>query len=85
MLRAPSPFEVLGRVDGNASKVNSLGDYSFSTTFNVVDLSPYLEDDHLANLSVNSLQKAEDDGGLSMEHDLGPRINQGNPSSSTKV
>jgi len=37
-----------------------------SATFNVADLSPYFEDDHLANLRINSPQQGEDDGGPSM-------------------
>ena len=43
----------------------------------MADLSPYLEDDHLANLRANSPQQGEDDGGPSMEesqvHPSGPR------------
>ena len=50
MPRADGPFEVLERVNDNAYKVNLSGDYGVSATFNVADLSPYLEDDHLSNL-----------------------------------
>jgi len=47
MPRADGPFEILERVNDNAYKVNFLDDYGVSATFNVADLSPYLEDDHL--------------------------------------
>jgi len=54
MPRADGPFEILERVNDNAYKLNVPGEYGVSATFNVVDLSPYLEDDHLANLRENS-------------------------------
>jgi len=66
MPRADGPFEILERVNDNAYKVNLPGDYGVSATFNVADLSPYLEDDHLPNLRANSSQQGEDDGGPSM-------------------
>jgi len=66
MSRTDRPFEIPERVNDNAYKVNFFRDYGVSTTFNVADLSPYLEDDHLANLEANSPQQGEDDGGSSM-------------------
>ena len=48
-------------------------------------LSPYLEDDHLANLSANSLQHGEDNGGSSMQTSSGLQNNEGSSTSSTKV
>jgi len=47
MPRVDGPFEVLKRVNDNAYKVNLPGEYGVSATFNVADLSPCLEDDHL--------------------------------------
>jgi len=47
MPRADSPFEVLERINDNAYKVDLPGEYGLSTTFNVTDLSPYVEDDYL--------------------------------------
>ena len=55
MPRADGPFEVLERVNDNAYNMDLPGDYGLSSTFNVADLSPYLEDDHLVNLRANSL------------------------------
>ena len=54
MPRADGPFEILERVNDNAYKVNLFEDYGVSATFNVADLSLYLEDDHLAYLRANS-------------------------------
>jgi len=54
MPRVNGPFEILERVNNNAYKVNLLGDCGVSATFIVADLSSYLNDDHLANLRVNS-------------------------------
>jgi len=51
----------------------------------VVELSPYLEDDHLANLRSNSPQQGEDDGGPSMVPHPGPQGSPRSPSSSPKV
>jgi len=62
MPRADGPFEVLERINNNAYKINLPWEYGVSATFNVVDLSPYLEDDTLENLRVNSSQQGEDDG-----------------------
>ena len=67
MPRADGPFEVLERINDNAYKVKLPGDYGVSATFNVADLHPYEEDDHLANFRANSLQQGEDDGEPSME------------------
>ena len=49
MPRVDVPFKVLEKVNDNTSKLNFLGDYRVSATFNVVGLSPYLENDHSAN------------------------------------
>ena len=62
MPRADRPFEVLERINNNAYKLNLQGDYRMSAAFNVVDLSPYLEDDTLENLRANSSQQWENNG-----------------------
>jgi len=56
MAKTNGPFEVLECLNENAYKVDLLGDYGVSTTFNVVDFSPYLDDDYLIDLRVNSSQ-----------------------------
>ncbi|XP_074299792.1 uncharacterized protein LOC141630959 [Silene latifolia] len=50
MPRAEGPYKVVGRVNNNAYKVEIPGDYGVHATFNVGDLSPYLDDDGLAGL-----------------------------------
>lgn len=46
----------------NAYEVNLLGDYGgVSTTFNVGELSPFLEDETHSNLRTNPEQPEEDD------------------------
>ena len=67
MPRADGPFEVLERINDSAYKVDLPGDYGVLATFNVTDLQPYEEDDHLSNLRANSIQQGEDDGEPSME------------------
>jgi len=61
--RADGPFEVLERINDNAYKVDLLGCYGVSTTFNVADLNPYLDDNYLEDLRANSPSKGENDGG----------------------
>ena len=39
--RGDGPFQVIQRINDNAYKIDLLGKYSVSATFNVVDLSPY--------------------------------------------
>ena len=53
--RADGPFEVLEKINDNAYKIDLPGEYGVSCTFNVADLKPYFDDDHLENLRVNSL------------------------------
>jgi len=61
MPRADGPFEVLEKINNNAYKIDLPGEYGVSYIFNVADLKPYFEDDHLENLRANSLQQGEDD------------------------
>ncbi|XP_073107194.1 uncharacterized protein [Elaeis guineensis] len=44
MPRADGPFRVIEKVNDNAYKIELPDDYNVSATFNVRDLSPYLED-----------------------------------------
>jgi hypothetical protein len=46
--RGDGPFIILQRIGDNTYKVELLGDYGVSTTFNVKDLSPY-HDEHKPN------------------------------------
>lgn len=58
--RADGPFEIVGKVNDNAYKVELPSEYGgVSATFNVGDLSPYLEDE--LDLRANPSQPGEDD------------------------
>jgi len=43
MPRADGPFEVVKKINDNSYKVDLLGDYKVSCTFNVADLKPYFD------------------------------------------
>jgi len=44
MARSDGPFEVIEKVGTNAYKLQHPGDIAVSATFNIGDLSPYVED-----------------------------------------
>ena len=54
------------RIKDNSFKLEFPGDTNISTTFNVGDLSPYLEDGLLEDLRANPSQPEEVDVGASM-------------------
>ncbi|GAV87456.1 hypothetical protein CFOL_v3_30882 [Cephalotus follicularis] len=65
--RADGPFEVVERVGDNAYKIKLLGDYGVSTTFNIGDLSPSVEDECISDLRSNpNLPEENDLGGSAM-------------------
>jgi len=66
MPRADDPFKITECLNDNAYRVNLLGDYGVSTTFNVADLSPYLDDNYLEDLKAISSSQGENDGGPSL-------------------
>jgi hypothetical protein len=55
MPRVDRPFQVIEMVNDNAYKVDLPGEYNISGTFNVKDLSPYLEDVDDSDLKTNHL------------------------------
>ena len=55
MPRADGPEHL----NDNAYNVDLPGDYGVSSMFNITYLSPYLDDDYLANLRANSSQPGE--------------------------
>ena len=70
------PLEVLKRVNNNTYKIDLSGDYNISATFNVSDLSPYVDDVYQADLRANLLQQGEDDGGPSQKFSINQVHNQ---------
>jgi hypothetical protein len=61
MPRADGPFQIIEKVNDNAYKVDLPGDYNISATFNVKDLTPYLNDDDDSDLRTNHFQPGTDD------------------------
>ena len=58
LLRGDVPFQVLERINNNAYKLDFLGEYNVSATFNVTDLSPFdIGDD----LRTNPFQEGNDE------------------------
>ena len=53
---SPRAIEIMERINDKAYRVDLLGEYGLSATFNVVNQSPNLEDIPLKNLRSNSLQ-----------------------------
>jgi hypothetical protein len=63
--RADGPFRVLQRIGENAYKIELLGDFGVSATFNVSDLSPYEENEEIVDLRASPHQSGEPDMGMS--------------------
>ena len=62
MPRSDGPFKVLERVNDNAYKLELPGDMGVSSTFNVGDLTPYLDDEEEGDdLRANHIQEEEDE------------------------
>ena len=59
--RGDGPFQVLSRINDNAYKIELLGEYGVSTTFNVADLSPFDVGDDGLNSRSNSFQEGGND------------------------
>lgn len=56
--RRDDPFQVLERINNNAYKLDLLGKYNISATFNVFDLSLF---DVIDNSRLNSFEEREND------------------------
>ncbi|XP_027156820.1 uncharacterized protein LOC113757962 [Coffea eugenioides] len=68
--RGDGPFQVIEHINDNAYRLELLGEYNVSVTFNVADLSPFLAgDEH--DLRANSSQEEgndADDADLQADH-----------------
>ena len=62
MARGDGPFRVLSKVGANAYKLQLPSNIVVSATYNVGDLSPYVEDEiDYGDLMANSFKGGEDD------------------------
>ena len=83
MARSDGPFEILEKVGSNAYKLQLPGDMAVSATFNVGDLSPYVEDsiEDPSNLRSNPLEEGEVDARAGeqgpQDHSRNPQDKQG--------
>ena len=60
--RGDRPYKVLVKVGANANKLELVGNMAISVTFNVCDLSPYVEDEiEFRDLRANPLKGGEGD------------------------
>ncbi|XP_054797131.1 uncharacterized protein LOC129302343 [Prosopis cineraria] len=59
--RADGPFKIVQRINNNAYKVKLPDSYGVSATFNVADLSPYIDEDDKFDSRVSSSQPEEDE------------------------
>lgn len=76
--RGDGPFQVLERINDNAYKVELLGEYNVSSTFNVFDLS--LSDaDGESNLRTNPSQEGENDEDMTKSKGKDPLEGLGGP------
>ena len=67
MPRADGPFKIVSKINDNAYKVELPSEYGVHATFNVGDLSPYLDDDGIAELRSIPFKGGGDD--TSMDYD----------------
>ena len=63
-LKVDGPFKVLKRIGKNAYKIELLGDYGVSPTFNMADVSPYHVDGTNEDLRTSLFQLGEIDTGV---------------------
>ena len=71
MPRVDGPFRVLQCIRENAYKIELSNDYGVSATFNVLDLSPYCEDqEDQVDLGASLHQPGETDTGVSNKPNL---------------
>ena len=63
MARGDDPYKIVQRVRDNAYKVELSDDMNISTTFNVEDLTPYIEDEDedVGDFKANPLQERKVD------------------------
>ena len=61
MPRADGPFKVLQRINDNAQNLDLPAYFGVSPTFNIVDLKPYLGEEHELESRTTQMQEGKDD------------------------
>lgn len=67
MPRADGPFKVISKINDNAYKIDLPGEYGVHATFNIGDLSPYLDDDGIQELRSIPFKGGGDDAKIDPE------------------
>jgi len=78
MAQGDGSFKVLAKVGANAYKLDLLGEMAIFATFNISDLSPYVEDEiNSENLRVNHFKGGEDNVDQALVQDPQPEQGKG--------
>ncbi|XP_074318094.1 uncharacterized protein LOC141654880 [Silene latifolia] len=64
MPRAEGPYRVISKVGDNAYQIELPGEYGVHATFNIGDLSPYVDDDGIKELRAIPFQEGGDDADI---------------------
>ena len=59
--RGDDPYQVLGRINNNAYKIDLSIELPVYSTFNVTDLSLFVVGDDFSDLRMNTFEEGEDD------------------------
>ena len=59
--RGDGPFQVLERINENAYKIDILGEYGVSSSYNVADLTQFVVGDDSEHLRANAFQEGGND------------------------
>jgi len=59
--RGDGPFQVLERINDNAYKIDIPSGYGVSSSFNIVDLTPFVVGDDSEHLRANAFQEGGND------------------------
>lgn len=70
MPRAEGPFKVKERCGDNAYKIDLPGEYGVSATFNIGDLSRYLDDEKIHELRTIPIEEGEDETELNTTNEV---------------
>jgi hypothetical protein len=76
MPRVDGPFKVLKKINENAYKLNLPVNFGISSTFNIVDLKPYLGEEDELELRTTQMQQGDEDVDTNTSDTSTPTHNQ---------